>query len=270
MQSYQEMSREELLREKESLEQQYKEICKKGLKLDMSRGKPSKEQLELPMQPLAIKRVGSMHNSLSTKGSILSASAIRQMLLNQDESWQRYVPAPCAAIIANALTAGKRPAALADFTQSILLLLRRSTPEALSHLPEVGEGLENRLWQAAAKATDLPSLTELVKSKRYTYTRLQRLLCYLLLGLHQDDLAYAAPLYLRVLGFDQKGQKQLRLLKKSGSLPQVVKTAQAFAKLPPPAQAMLSWDLVATDVYALASGGPGRQDFYQSPVLRLD
>ena len=47
MQSYQEMSREELLREKESLEQQYKEICKKGLKLDMSRGKPSKEQLEL-------------------------------------------------------------------------------------------------------------------------------------------------------------------------------------------------------------------------------
>ena len=45
MQSYQEMSREELLREKESLEQQYKEICKKGLKLDMSRGKPSKEQL---------------------------------------------------------------------------------------------------------------------------------------------------------------------------------------------------------------------------------
>ena len=43
MQSYQEMSREELLKEKESLEQQYKEICKKGLKLDMSRGKPSKE-----------------------------------------------------------------------------------------------------------------------------------------------------------------------------------------------------------------------------------
>ena len=49
MQSYQEMSREELLREKESLEHQYKEICKKGLKLDMSRGKPSKEQLELSM-----------------------------------------------------------------------------------------------------------------------------------------------------------------------------------------------------------------------------
>ena len=49
MQSYEQMSREELLQEKESLEKQYREICKLGLKLDMSRGKPSKEQLDLSM-----------------------------------------------------------------------------------------------------------------------------------------------------------------------------------------------------------------------------
>jgi aspartate/methionine/tyrosine aminotransferase len=49
MKSYQEMDKEALLKEKECLEQQYKEICKKGLKLDMSRGKPSKEQLDLSM-----------------------------------------------------------------------------------------------------------------------------------------------------------------------------------------------------------------------------
>ena len=49
MKSYQEMSREELLQEKESLEQQYKTFCEKGLKLDMSRGKPSTEQLNLSM-----------------------------------------------------------------------------------------------------------------------------------------------------------------------------------------------------------------------------
>ena len=49
MQSYEQMSREELLQEKESLEKQYREICKLGLKLDMSRGKPSKAQLDLSM-----------------------------------------------------------------------------------------------------------------------------------------------------------------------------------------------------------------------------
>lgn len=47
MKPYQEMSREELLQEKKSLEQQYKTFCEKGLKLDMSRGKPSKAQLDL-------------------------------------------------------------------------------------------------------------------------------------------------------------------------------------------------------------------------------
>ena len=47
MKPYSQMSREELLQEKEALEQQYKEICAKGLKLDMSRGKPSKAQLDL-------------------------------------------------------------------------------------------------------------------------------------------------------------------------------------------------------------------------------
>lgn len=49
MKSYQEMSKEELLQEKQSLEAQYKAFCEKGLKLDMSRGKPSVEQLDLAM-----------------------------------------------------------------------------------------------------------------------------------------------------------------------------------------------------------------------------
>ena len=51
MKPYSQMSKEELLQEKEALEQQYKEICAKGLKLDMSRGKPSKAQLDLS-QPM--------------------------------------------------------------------------------------------------------------------------------------------------------------------------------------------------------------------------
>ena len=49
MKTYQEMTKEELLQEKASLECAYKEIQAKGLKLDMSRGKPSSEQLDLSM-----------------------------------------------------------------------------------------------------------------------------------------------------------------------------------------------------------------------------
>ena len=49
MQSYQEMTKEELLAEKKSLEAEYKKFQQRGLKLDMSRGKPSQEQLDLSM-----------------------------------------------------------------------------------------------------------------------------------------------------------------------------------------------------------------------------
>lgn len=49
MQTYQEMSREELVQEKEALEAAYKKYQQSGLKLDMSRGKPSQEQLDLSM-----------------------------------------------------------------------------------------------------------------------------------------------------------------------------------------------------------------------------
>lgn len=63
MQSYEQMSREELLKEKESLERQYKEICKLGLKLDMSRGKPSKEQLDLSMPMMDVLTSGTTLSS---------------------------------------------------------------------------------------------------------------------------------------------------------------------------------------------------------------
>ena len=49
MKSYEEMTKEELLKEKEGLEAEYKKFQQRGLKLDMSRGKPSIAQLNLSM-----------------------------------------------------------------------------------------------------------------------------------------------------------------------------------------------------------------------------
>ena len=54
MQSYQEMTKEELLAEKKSLEAEYKKFQQRGLKLDMSRGKPSTDQLDMTMPMMDI------------------------------------------------------------------------------------------------------------------------------------------------------------------------------------------------------------------------
>ena len=67
MKPYREMSTEELLAEKKNLEQEYQEFCAKGLKLDMSRGKPSKEQLDLSMPMLDV--LTSQSHLYSRKGA---------------------------------------------------------------------------------------------------------------------------------------------------------------------------------------------------------
>ena len=54
MKSYEEMTKEELLKEKEGLEAEYKKFQQRGLKLDMSRGKPSTEQLNLSMEMMDV------------------------------------------------------------------------------------------------------------------------------------------------------------------------------------------------------------------------
>ena len=59
MTPYKDLSREELLKEKENLEQQFAEIKAKGLKLDMSRGKPAAAQLNLSMEMMNILNSGT-------------------------------------------------------------------------------------------------------------------------------------------------------------------------------------------------------------------
>lgn len=92
---------------------------------------------------------------------------------------------------------------------TIFTLLRRSTPEQLTEIIETAEGLENRIFAAAHQTNTINELCEAVKSKRYTYTRIQRMLIHLLLNFTQQ---YAAnePAYLRVLGFNHTGTKNLK------------------------------------------------------------
>ena len=59
MKPYREMTRDELLAEKQVLEEEYRKVLQKKLKLDMSRGKPSKEQLALSLEMMDVLDSGS-------------------------------------------------------------------------------------------------------------------------------------------------------------------------------------------------------------------
>ena len=89
-----------------------------------------------------------------------------------------------------------------------------SDAEELAKAPEVSEGLENKLLSELPCAADLDSFKLSVKSKRYTYTRISRMLIQVLLGIKSS---VPSSLYAHLLAFNEKGQELLSEYKHSGS-----------------------------------------------------
>jgi len=96
------------------------------------------------------------------------------------------------------------------------VVLRCSVSE-LEQIASAGEGLGNKLKKEIRMAKDIEDLIKRVKSRRYTETRICRLLTQTLIGLKKQDLIGAPSLYARVLGLNEKGAELLRYIKKKES-----------------------------------------------------
>ena len=147
-------------------------------------------------------------------------------------------------------------------------LSRRTTPKELEKLGDFSEGIEH-LWSKAAQQTSWTTATEEIKSKRYTYARLQRMGAYLTLGIKKDVLQNAieeGPQYARLLAFNNRGRQWLR---NEYEIPLIQKWAKAANELSALGQTMHHIDALATDIQALCfhneSNGIGRRDYPYIP-----
>ena len=169
------------------------EYCKAILKLGCA------------MSPLVIHRPGDYH-AQTADPCAPSATALRRMVV-QGQSIRSYVP---TELFQNApvhtLAAGER---------AILARLRTMSEEEFSVLPYGGEGLWRKLMHESRRQPDLESILTAVKSKRYTRTRLDRMVMCAFLGIDQQTMSAPAP-YARILGFDRRGRELLALTRKSG------------------------------------------------------
>ncbi len=163
-----------------------------------------------PLKPLAIVREGDYHDKTPNRDNP-SATAIREEVV-AGNPWQAYVPVDCfndAAI--HTLHAGQR---------AILAKLRTMTEEEFSNVPFGSEGLWRKLMHAARKESTIESILTAVKSKRYTRTRLDRMLTCAFLGITEKDLIAPAP-YVRVLALNNKGREILKQARKAGDFPNI-------------------------------------------------
>ena len=161
-----------------------------------------------PMVPFPIRREGGYHDQTPDRENP-SATAVRRLMLT-GEPWDSFVPEPARRIFENAplhsLAAGER---------AVLARLRTMTDAEFEALPYGGEGLWRKFMHASRREATLEDILTSVKSKRYTRTRLDRMMMCAYLGITAETLSAPAP-YVRVLAFNEKGRAILSAVKKSG------------------------------------------------------
>lgn len=206
-------------------------------------------------EPVTVKRQGSGYHDSEPKGNMASATGIRKMLAEGGDI-SRLVPEITRAILM------ENRERLADDEKLFPLLIQKlllSDTDELNAVFGAEEGLGGKLKSRLRYYTSYEDIVESLKSKRYTRTRIGRLLALTLTGVRREDVK-AAKNYIRVLAFDDKGSRYIKEIKKIGecSLP-IITNINREAGLFPEIMPTLEKDILASDLYNLACG----RDLYE-------
>jgi predicted nucleotidyltransferase len=208
------------------------------------------------INPVGIKREKVLYNDKYIVDEFASATAIRKMLMTKQlGDISKVMPRNSYLLLGEELKKGHYVIDISRFEKEIIYNLRRMSIEDIAKLPDVSEGLENSIKNAADSCNTIEELINIVKSKRFTQTRIQRILLYSLLGItkKQMDISRKIVPYVRVLGFNNKGKEliseMMRLNPKLNVITSVKKYIDTVANKN--LKEMLETDILATNVYTL-------------------
>ena len=203
------------------------------------------------MAPLVIHRGGSYH-ATEADHQDPSATSIRNLIL-AEQPWSAFVPHSYVydGAAVHATEYGHR---------AILYRLRTMTDADFEALPYGSEGLWRKLMHAARSQATLEQIIAATKSKRYTRTRIDRMILCATLGITADDLRAGAP-YSRVLALNDRGRQVLKIARRDGLFPNIGEAREEEYQL---------LERRADDLYALFTPTPDpagttddRRLFYQ-------
>lgn len=207
-------------------------------------------KLKTAFMPLAVRRVFAGHDMAAEQDGFASASRIRALLAaGQNEKALNFVPDQAQHIYRKTLADGAAPFRMVYADRAVLARLRCMDAAAFAKVPDVSEGLENRLLAAVRRANELDVLFDAIKSKRYTHARVRRTVWGSFLGLSRTHTA-ARPPYLRVVGIGARGREILRCAAQAGCLPILTRHADA-AGLGTFGKHLYALECRAADLYGL-------------------
>lgn len=211
------------------------------------------------IKPVCIKRSIADYNSsdISINTSIASATAIRELIKNKNfNTIKTVIPEKSYSILADCINSGCIIPDLNCFEKEIIYVLRKMSIKEIANLPDVSEGLEFLIKKAVNSCNTLTELLNTIKSKRYTITRLQRILLYALLDISKKDMKLSKEVdspYIRVLGFNDNGKKLIsKIMDKNPNQPLITSVKKfVYNNSNTSLQTMLNKDIFATNVYSL-------------------
>ena len=168
------------------------------------------KKLKSTIIPITIKRENS-HNDKTLSNNITSASSIRENIRSIDI--KPYVPEITYKYLNNKLY----------FIEDYFPLLKYKILSEIDNLDKyfgVEEGIDNKIKKVIYNSNSYDELIMNIKSKRYTYSKIKRILLCILVGFTKDDAKKRKNIrYIRVLGFNSNGRKYLNSIKKNINIP---------------------------------------------------
>lgn len=196
-----------------------------------------------------IKRTNSYH-SLSSEDNIASATAIRNKYLN-NENISKLIP--------------YSPELLQKISMNSFYPYLKykiiSTGNNINKYHTVEEGIENRVIKAVYTSNNYEELIKNIKTKRYTYNKISRMLLHILINLTKEEALNINIDYIRILGFNTKGQKYLNTIKRKIEIPLLTGYKKNISKL-------LDIELRVTNIYSLVAVDISKKEYNKKPIIK--
>ena len=172
------------------------------------------DKLNSKITPITISRINNNYNDKEisktdiSENKISSATSIRNNILetNSISYIKSSVPENTFEILSSFYDKYKKFPYLHDFEKEIIYILKRMSVSEISNIPDVTEGLEYKIKEVSLNSVSLEELISKIKSKRFTYARICRILICALLGITKNDFNMSKNIvpYARVLGFTKE------------------------------------------------------------------
>ena len=208
------------------------------------------------IKPINIQRIEVGHLSKDYASEFASATAIRNLICsNRVRDVKPYIPPASYTILTEELKSGHFVKEISRFENIIIYNLRNMTLEQIADLPDVSEGLENLIKKAANSCNTIEEFINIVHTKRYTETRIRRILLYSLLKINKKDMIISKKTlpYIRVLASNEKGKNLISKIISANPRINIITSVKKFEdiNMNKNLKTLLDKDIFATNVYTL-------------------